>query len=1061
VIKYLRFREANSTLALPFRFNRTRPAYWGNAFGRIADLLQVRRGEGRLVALLTALFLVANMGGAMASPGVEAMFYARFGVNYLPVMYVALGGLTMAISLLLSVMIGRLSQRRLYLGLPLALAATLILSRLLVGMRFTWFYPVLWLWMYLLWSLQALFTWGLAGMVCDSRQAKRLFPLLGGGGILGSALGGLLTKALVGFLGAENLLLVWSAALVVSFGLVLLLTTPRDQQAGRSRWQSPPGLMDEIRKDFRFVSQSSLMRWVAAGSLLFSVLLFSLAFPFSKAVANWFTNEDLMAGFLGLFQGLTTALALIVALFLANRLYAALGFMASLLAYALIYLVGFSVLLVSATFYLLVIVRFAQMVWRLGVSDSAYQGTFNLVPEKQRDQTRAFVNGVPQQVGVILTGLILIVGQEWLRPQHLYLIGIVAAAATAWVIWKGMQAYRAALMEALQAGQPNVFFDEAAPFGGLRRDAVAVETVLAGLGRPDPRIRYVSAEILADMPMPGAVPPLVKALEDPEAGVRVAALRALARAGETEALLEVSASLDDPEADVRLAAMDALYRLAKFPRGVKTRLEACLEDPEAKVRARAAALLLQQGDHPRARSVLPPMLASTDPQVRQAALQAYASWGGAGSFERVKEFLQDPAPAVSQAAVRALAKIDPARARPWLVEALMDENGAIQELAAVLLGEMGAAALPEVLGALKNPALENGALRALIHLPVEAHAGEIRSFAREKADIARRYGMLWGGLAQHAQFSQRMDLLAGALLEAARRYAIRSIRALGLLEVPQIEPSVLTGLESPNVSLRANALEVLENMAGRELLRPIFFLWEPLPAMRVTEKNTAMPGEQLTAQPEDQDHLAVTLLELMHEPDEWICACAVLASKDVDDPRLKLALVQLAQKENPPLLAETISMILNGVAMKSLPTIPIMERILYLREVPLFAGLSPVELKQIAGISGEHYFTSGEVFARQGELGDEMFIVVSGEVEVRMRREDGTEVVITRRTPGEFVGEMSIISNQPRMASLAAVGNVRVLCVEKSHFESVLRERPEVSLALIQALVERLRDQNE
>jgi CRP/FNR family cyclic AMP-dependent transcriptional regulator len=90
-----------------------------------------------------------------------------------------------------------------------------------------------------------------------------------------------------------------------------------------------------------------------------------------------------------------------------------------------------------------------------------------------------------------------------------------------------------------------------------------------------------------------------------------------------------------------------------------------------------------------------------------------------------------------------------------------------------------------------------------------------------------------------------------------------------------------------------------------------------------------------------------------------------------------------------------------------------------------------------------------------------MFIVVSGEVEVRMRREDGTEVVITRRTPGEFVGEMSIISNQPRMASLAAVGNVRVLCVEKSHFESVLRERPEVSLALIQALVERLRDQNE
>jgi HEAT repeat protein len=1023
--------------------------------------LQIRRGEGKLVAFLTALFFVVNMGGEIASPGVEAMFYARFGVNYLPYLYVALGGVTMITSLLLSLTISRFSPRQLYLGLPLALASTLIVSRLLVSMKFTWFYPVLWLWMYLLWALQALFTWGLAGKVCDARQAKRLFPLLGGGGILGGALGGLLTKPLVGVLGAENLLLFWAGALLISVGLVRLLITKSAQQPKHSRWESAPGLLDEIRKDFRFVRNSSLMRWIAVGALLFAVLLFSLAFPFSKAVANWFSTEDQMAGFLGLFQGLTTGVALIVSVFLANRLYAALGFMASILAYALIYLAGFSVLLVSATFYLLVIVRFAQTVWMLGVSDSAYHATFNLIPENQREQTRTFINGVPYQIGVIMTGLILIVGQEWLRPQHLFLIGIVAAAMTAVVIWKGKQAYKTSLMEALQAGQPIVFFDERAPFGGLRRDAIAVETVLAGLTKPDPRLRYVSAEILADMPVAGAASLLVKALEDPEGSVRAAALRALARAGETSALLEVSACLDDPDVDVRLAAMDALYRLAKFPGGVSSRLEACLDDPEPRVRAQAASLLLQLGDHPRARGVLPPMLASADPQVRRAALQAYASWGDAGSYERVEEFLQDPAPAVRQAAARALAKIDPARARPRLVEVLADENRAVRELAAVLLGEMGAQALPEVLEALKDPALENGALQALRYLPVEAGANEVRSYGREKSEIARRYGMLWRSLFGLAQLTQGMDLLAGALLDVARRHAIRSIQALGTLEAPPLELSVLAGLESANTSLSANALEVLENMAGRDLLRPLFFLWEPVSAVRAEEKAPAKAGEKPAAQLKDGDRQVATLLELLQEPDEWICACAVLASADVDDPRLRPALTRLAQKENPPLLAETLSMTLNGAAMKSLPTIPIMERILYLRNVPLFAGLSPVELKQIAGISGEHYFAPGEVFARQGELGDEMYIVVAGEVEVRMRREDGTEVVITRRKSGEFVGEMSIISNQPRMASLAAVGNVRLLCVEKLHFESMLRERPEVSLALIQALVARLRDQSE
>jgi HEAT repeat protein len=1030
------------------------------ALARIADVLQIRRGEGKLVILLTGLFLVVNMGGQIASPGVEAMFYARFGVNYLPLMYVYLGSITIITSLLLSLLIGRVSRKQLYLGLPLALAFTLMAARLMVSMKFTWFYSILWLWMYLLWTLQALFTWGLAGMVCNARQVKRLFPLLGGGGILGGALGGLLTQPLVGFLGAENLLLIWAGALLAAFGLVRVLITHSTQQGRRSRWQASPGLMDEIRDNYRFVRGSSLMRWIAIGSILFSLLFFSLAFPFSKAVANWFSNEDQIAGFLGLFQGLTTGLALLISLFLANRLYAAVGFMTTLLALALIYLFGFGVLLVSATFYLLVIVRFTQMVWMQGVSDSAYQATFNLVPEKQREQTRTFINGFPQQIGVIATGAILIIGQEWLQPQHLFLIGMVAALATAGVIWKGRQAYKNALMEALRAGQPNVFYSEESPFGGLRRDAVAVEMVVAGLQMPDPRIRFVSAEILANMRVPGAAQPLVQALEDPEWSVRVAALKALARTNESSALLEVSACLDDPDAEVRLQAMEALYQLAKYPKGVRVQLDARLDDPEPKVRAQAASILLRLGDDPRARGVLPPMLNSTDPQVRQAALQAYASWGAPSGYAAAEEFLHDPVPIVRQAAARALAKIEPQRAQEILIATLADENLSVREAAAELLGEKGNLALPAVVKALQRPDLEDGALLALRYFPVGRCSNEIRAYSQRKAEVSRRYGNQWISIVQSSHSTERLELLADALQEVARTHAAQAIRALGLLEEPSLPPSVLDGLESPNLLLRANALEILENMAGRDLLRQLFFLWEPGAALQGPENMPAMTAAESEAHKQAQNPLAAALWEILQEENEWLRACAVLASSEVDDPRLEPALLRLADRENPPLLAETLSMILNGAAMKSLATIPIMERILYLRKVPLFAELSPVELKQIATIAGEHLFASSEVFARQGDLGDEMFIVVSGEVEVRMSKEDGEQVVITRRKPGEFVGEMSIISNQPRMASLAAVGEVRALCVEKSLFESMLRERPEVSLALIRALVERLRDQN-
>jgi HEAT repeat protein len=1011
--------------------------------------------------LLTSLFFIANMGGAIASPGVEALFYARFGVEYLPYMYVYLGCLTMVVAMLLSLLMGRLPRKLLYLGLPPALAFTMIVSRLLVGMNLNWFYPVLWLWIYVLWSLQALFTWGLAGMVCDPRQAKRLFPIFGGGGILGIALGGLLTQPLVGVLGAENLLLVWAVGLLVAFGLVRALASGFTQHRLRSRWQPPPGLIDEVQKDFRFVRQSSLMRWIALGAILFSVLYFSLAFPFSKAVAAWFSNEDMMAGFIGLFQGVTTGIAFLISLFLANRLYVALGFMATLLAFTIIYLVGFSILLISATFTLLVIVRFIQMVWMQGVSDSAYQATFNLVPEKQREQTRAFINGFPQQFGVVMTGLILIVGQEWLRPQHLYLIGILAALVAVAVMWRGTRAYKDALVEALHAGQPNIFFDEEAPFGGFRQDATAIGTVIAGLGKSDPRIRFVSAEILANMPIPAAVPPLVKALEDFDQSVRAAALKALARANETSVLLEVVACLDDPDPEVRFQALEALYQLAKYPGGLATHLDARLDDPEPRVRAHAASLLLRLGDYPRALTILPPMLASTDFQARQAALDVYASWGDPCGYAVAEEFLHDPAPIVRQAAAKTLARIDPERSQAKLVLALADENPSVRQVAAVLLGEMGLAAVPVILQALKQPDQEVGALMALEHLPAYVKSEEIQIYAQQKAELARLYGSHWRNINQDSQSSEPLQLLADALLEVARHHAVQAIRSLAILEEPQLASSVLDALASPNPSLHVNALEVLENTSGRDLLRPLFFLWEsdfPLPDKH---NDPAMLDAGNHLQLASDSPLATALLDLLQEPDEWLCACAVLASSSVDDPRLKPVLARLDGGKNSPLLAETLAMIMNGAAMKSLPTIPIMERILYLRKVPLFAGLSPVELKQIATIAGEHFFAPGEVFAKQGELGDEMFIVISGEVEVRMRKEGGEEVVITRRKPGEFVGEMSIISQQPRMASLAADGEVRALCVEKTLFESMLRERPEVGLALIRALVERLRDRND
>ena len=148
--------------------------------------------------------------------------------------------------------------------------------------------------------------------------------------------------------------------------------------------------------------------------------------------------------------------------------------------------------------------------------------------------------------------------------------------------------------------------------------------------------------------------------------------------------------------------------------------------------------------------------------------------------------------------------------------------------------------------------------------------------------------------------------------------------------------------------------------------------------------------------------------------------------------------------------------------MDTLATLSLMERILFLRRVPMFADLPPADIKQVAALMGETVFTDGEILAHQGELGDEMYIIVSGEVRVLVTPENqGEPYEVARRCCGDFVGEMTIISREPRFATLIADGTVRGLYLDQMQFESLLRERPEIGLAVMRVLCRRLKEASE
>jgi HEAT repeat protein/predicted MFS family arabinose efflux permease len=994
-----------------------------------------------MVVLLIGLMLFTSAGGSIGGNGIEALFFARFGVQFLPYMYMALGVITLITSLAITALLSRVARERLYIILPLALALLLIGERALLALNQNWAYPVLWLGMNVKGSLQGLLTWGLAGVACDTRQAKRLFPLFSAGGILGAVVGGLGTQSLANWLHSENLLLVWAGALFLAFFVsrALVSHSPAPKSvARRAARRRRTRLIDEIQQGYQFVRQSPLMRWMSAAVVLFAMLFFSLAFPFSKAATTQFPDADALAGFLGLFQGLSTGAAFLASLFLVNRLFARFGILPMILVFAVIYLIGFGVVAIYASFPALVVFRFVQTFWLSGIAGTAYQAVFNVVPPARRDQTRAFIDGVPGQAGTVIAGLILVIGEQALQPQQLYFIGLGAAVLMTVVMWQALRAYSGALVAALRAGQPLVFSagSEEEPFGGFQRDGAAVAATVAGLSDPDPVIRRVSAEILGNLSAPEATPALINALADADAHVRAASLRALAHAQAAPALLEVSMCLADPEPEVRAQAVEALRHLAGGTRGLIAHLRPLLDDPAPLVRTCAAVALLRIGPDPQARDLLRNMAALGDTEMRVSALTALGDWGDAEAFELVAVELEDAdaPPAVRRAAASALARVDAKRSLEWLIRALGDDDASVREAAATAIGQMGASALDPALAALSDPALEAGALLALEHLPAHQATPTLRDYARESVSRALRYHDLSLDIEAQLPVNDRLQLLTVSLRSKAHYHAANALRALALVGDRAALSLAIENLNSRDPGQRANALETLESVGDRHIVRPLMRLWEAV------EATPAEPGG---------------LLRVLQDSDGWLRACAALAAGGLADESIRTVLAKLARSDQDQVVRETAASALNGAStMNSLPTLSLMERILFLRRVPLFADLTPADLKQVGAIASERLYSDGDVIAHQGEIGDEMYVIVSGEV--RVLAGGGPE--LARRRTGEYVGEMAIISREPRMASLVAAGEARLLCIDQKHFEGLLRERPETSLAVMRVLCERLRE---
>ena len=126
-----------------------------------------------------------------------------------------------------------------------------------------------------------------------------------------------------------------------------------------------------------------------------------------------------------------------------------------------------------------------------------------------------------------------------------------------------------------------------------------------------------------------------------------------------------------------------------------------------------------------------------------------------------------------------------------------------------------------------------------------------------------------------------------------------------------------------------------------------------------------------------------------------------------------------------------------------------------LQRIPFFAGLSSDDADAVLQVGQRASYLPGETIVERGQMGDAMFLMLAGTAEVDV---GGRFHTLTR---GDFFGEMALIAAKKRMATVKAVEPVLALMIQSEDFQAFLLQHPTVAVAMLKALVERLREVEE
>jgi HEAT repeat protein len=1002
-----------------------------------------RRERERFVffALLSGLITLAQTIGLAGS---DALFLSGPGPQALPATFILASAVSVTGSLAYALVVGRVRNDKLYALLLVGSAAVLLagVPFALIGARW-----VLYGFFVAAYATQGvllyLHYWTFATDYFDTLSSKRVFPYLVVSGSLGGILGGALSVFLSRVAGTESLILTW--ALFLLGAAVLVHRSGPDLK----RWFPVGDEADEssaegMRAALRFVRRSPLARWLTLSVVGMVLALFLLQFLEMQIFTEAFQSPEALASFFGIYLAVTNGIEILVARVVTPALLRRFGIATANLVHPVLTLLTFAALAVDPRLYVAILARANRELMDNSLAGPIRSLSYNALPFRFRGRMRAFLEGIVFYAAMSIAGAALLLIDGRLDHRALCLVGIAAAGVYGFANLRVRREYLRSLVGELRSGRLDLQA-VGADLGELEVSRLAEQWQLSLASESEPPRGWLDLPPL--FARHGVTEPLRRNASHAHAGVRVACLEALASVEDPDLPELLRVALEDPEPSVRLSAARAAAAVPDRPASLEAGLRGRLEDPDARVRAEAALRLSSEGlqtlrhmasadDQRTAIEALDRLpaelideartrLDDEDAGVQATALSTVTRLADAISLtpERLERSLAHPDYRVRGAACRALGERHDETSAALLAGALDDVNREVRATAAACLaamGEIGVRAARRSVESIRRWTVD-AALLAVARGRSESSRAILEQAFRVRVREA------WESLAALQLVPAEGDLalrfLHTALENARQRSTSIAFRTLELMEDPLVVRSVRKTLDADSERRRADALEVLSNLGDRESSHQLALLLEDGP---VADKLPAV-SHALTLPTELQQ----VVQQAQESPDRWL---------------------KLAVASHPTASTDGAT-----------PEVRTMESLLALRRVPLFAHLSLEQLEAIGQFMHEEEYMSGEVVVREGQPGEELYVILEGEARAFKHYGTPNETPLTTMSPSGvgYFGEIAIFDRAPRSATVVITEDARLLTLAGSRFMELILQSPEISFEVFKVLTQRLRQAEE